>query len=245
MKRKLSMLFAAVALATVALVGCKGPTEEEYKQWAEENGYVVAPTEDDYKDWAEENGYVIAPAALPAARLETETDYSYASSKIQISPKDENEDGVWDNGVIRLLDVLGRDDTIYIDAREFASYAKGHIVGFESLPSNQIITGSGEQLFSVSGDTVTPRYEESVTLMKKLLPQPEGKNMILMCQSGARIVSLMKVLKYCGYDMTRIFNVGGFGQVDKAVYPVTAGNVTVTESYSFTAAGLTPYTPAA
>ena len=41
MKRKLGMLFAAVALATVALVGCKGPTEEEYKQWAEENGFDI------------------------------------------------------------------------------------------------------------------------------------------------------------------------------------------------------------
>ena len=62
MKRKLSMLLASLAIAVVGLVGCKGPTEEEYKQWATENGYVLADAE------------------LPAARAEGETDYSAVSS---------------------------------------------------------------------------------------------------------------------------------------------------------------------
>ena len=52
MKLRLGLL--AVLLAATAMVGC-APTEEDYKNWASENGYVQNP---DYAGWASENGYV-------------------------------------------------------------------------------------------------------------------------------------------------------------------------------------------
>lgn len=238
MKRKLSMLFAAVALATVALVGCKGPTEEEYKQWAAENGYVIAPTDEEKAEWAEDNGYVLAPAALPAARLAGETAYAANKSGVQINPAE-------GSGAVKLLELLDREDVIYIDARDVGNYMKGHIEGFECLPYFDIVAGTGEQLFTVSGDTVTPRYNESVAIMKELLP--EGRAIFLMCQSGGRIEGFMKVLNYCGYDMTKVYNVGGWGTVagadDYLGYPVSTGVVGATATYTFPTK-LTPYTAA-
>lgn len=230
MKRKLSMLFAAVALATVALVGCKGPTEEEYKQWAEENGYVVAPTDEEKAQWAEQNGYVAAPAALPAARLAGKTGYTTAESGVQINPSSTS-------GAVKLLDVMDREDAIYIDARGFGDYMKGHIEGFECLPYFDLIapyTAGVPTLFNVSNGVVTANYEESVDVMKELLP--EGRAIFLMCQSGGRIAGFMTVLEYCGYDMTKVYNVGGWGTVandaNNLGYPVSSSSVTTSVSFT-------------
>jgi len=39
-----------------------------------------------------------------------------------------------------------------------------------------------------------------------------------MCQSGARVVWMMQILEANGYDMSKIYNVGGVGQYTAAKY---------------------------
>ena len=96
MKNRFGLI--AALLAVTALVGCaKAPTEEDYKAWAEENGYVQNPNYEqwagdngyvknpDYAGWAEENGYSKLEA-LPAARLSGKTGFTNAESGVQIKP---------------------------------------------------------------------------------------------------------------------------------------------------------------
>ena len=93
MKKSLGLL-AVLALTATTLVGCAAqPTEDDYKKWAEDNGYVLNPGENgwvenpDYAGWAEDNGYSKLEA-LPAARLagKEANDYSNAASGVQIKP---------------------------------------------------------------------------------------------------------------------------------------------------------------
>lgn len=213
MKKRFGLI--AALLAVTALVGCaKEPTVEEYQKWAEENGYEL-------KD-----------PALPSARLEGKTTYNTADSGIQIAP-------AADSGAKKLADYLDREDCVYIDLRDASSYSQGHIEGFEWVPHFDIIMKSGgaraDQLFYKDGDTIKPNYEESVAVLNALFPK--DKVLILMCQSGGRVVNTMDVLAANGYDMSKVYNVGGFGQVKGEVadwYNVTAGKpVKVTATYDF------------
>jgi len=216
--KKLLVALGAVVLAVAGLTSCS-VSEADGKAWAEANGYFNTITEDAGKAWAAEHGYV-EYKELPAARLDAAAavEYSTTNSGVQLVPAD-------GSAAKKAADYLGRNDIVYIDARDIGNYLNGHVEGFECLPYFDLVAGTG-LLFTVDGDTVTANYEESVATMKKLLP--EGKVMFLMCQSGGRIVNFMKVLKFCGYDMTKIYNIGGWNDVktgDHAGYRVTTGNL--------------------
>ena len=206
-------LLAAVVLAATALVGC-----------------AAQPTEEDYKKWATENGYELADPALPAARLEGKTTYNPADSGIQIAPAE-------GSGAAKLVDFLDREDVVYIDLRDAKSYTTGHIEGFEWVPHFDLLMASdkakGNQLFYEEGGVIKPRYEESVALLKTLFPQ--DRVLFLMCQSGGRVVSTMNILAANGYDMTKVYNVGGWNSAKAdAAYPKTAGALFgVTATYDF------------
>ena len=240
MKLRLGLL--AVLLAATAMVGC-APTEDDYKNWATENGYVQNP---DYAGWATENGYVQNPdyagwaeengysklAALPAARLEGKTTYNTVDSGIQIAP-------AANSGAKKLSDYLDREDVVYIDLRDASNYNAGHIEGFEWIPHFDVIMNSkktkGDQLFYADENgKIQPRYAESVQILKTLFPQ--DKTLFLMCQSGGRVVATMDVLAANGYDMSKVYNVGGYSSCAKdAAYPKTSSSyVKVTATYDFT-----------
>ena len=252
MKKRFGLI--AALLAVTALVGCaKAPTEEDYKKWAEENGYVQNPNYEqwagdngyvknpDYAGWAEENGYSKLEA-LPAARLEGKTTFNTADSGIQIAP-------AADSGAKKLVDYLDREDVVYIDLRDASNYMKGHIEGFEWIPHFDILMASngakGDQLFwtdtkgteDKADDEIKPRYEESVALLKAMFPQ--DKVLFLMCQSGGRVVSTMNILAANGYDMSKVYNVGGWNSAKSdATYPKTQGSLlAVSATYDFS--GLT------
>ena len=249
MKKRFGLI--AALLAVTALVGCaKAPTEEDYKAWAEANGYVQNPNYEkwagdngyiknpDYAGWAEENGYSKLEA-LPAARLSGKTGYTNAESGVQIKPSVE--------GQVALLDLLNRPDVRYVDLRDMQrGYLAGHIEGFESIDYFNVIANvnSKTALYNAtSGDmtaTFTPNYEESDTILEMLFPK--GETLFLMCQGGARVVPFMRLLESKGYDMTKIYNVGGWGQVDTTKYPVsTSTEISATVAYVFSNK-LTPYT---
>ena len=236
MKLRLGLL--AVLLAATAMVGC-APTEEDYKNWASENGYVQNP---DYAGWAEENGYSKL-AALPAARLEGKTTYNTADSGIQIAPAAKS-------GAKKLADYLDREDVVYIDLRDAKNYTLGHIEGFEWVPHFDLIMATdgakGQQLFwtdnkgtkDTADDEIKATYVESKAVIEAIFPK--DKTIFLMCQSGGRVVSTMNVLKACGYNMDKVYNIGGWNQISRdASYPKTkCENATVAATY--TIAGLTP-----
>lgn len=231
-------------LAITALVGCsKAPTEEDYKKWASENGYVQNP---DYAGWADENGYVKDPdyagwadengyskaVELPAARLEGKNTYNTGDSGIQIAPAD-------GSGAKKLVDYLDREDVVYIDLRGVGDYNKGHIEGFESVPHFDVLMASnkakGDQLFYADAEgKIQPRYEESVQILNATFPKDRA--IFLMCKSGGRVVATMDILAANGYDMSKVYNVGGYDTADKS-YPITAKGspISTTTTFSFSA----------
>ena len=242
MKLRLGLL--AVLLAATAMVGC-APTEDDYKNWASENGYVQNP---DYAGWASENGYVQNPdyagwaeengysklEVLPAARLEGKTTYNTADSGIQIAPKE-------GSGAKKLVDYLDREDVVYIDLRGGADYNKGHIEGFEWVPHFDIIMANGgakgDQLFYTDGEgKIQPRYEESKAILNAIFPK--DRTIFLMCKSGGRVAKTMDVLAANGYDMSKIYNVGGYDSADKS-YPITAKGSPIGTTTTFNFSTLT------
>ncbi len=143
-------MLGALVLALAGVTGCsKAPTEEEYKAWATEHGYVEKPAENGWVNnpaangWVEkplENGYVAAPATLPAPRLDMtitagKAKYANNNAGITLYPNDTNKGA-------KAIDFLGRSDVVYIDAREAQAYQIGHIEGFDWLPFFDLI-GNG------------------------------------------------------------------------------------------------------
>lgn len=53
-----------------------------------------------------------------------------------------------------------------------------------------------------------------------------------MCQSGARVAHMMKIMELNGWDMSRIYNVGGMGTYEAAKYDEKYGDMIVSKSYA-------------
>ena len=164
--------------------------------------------------------------ALPEPRAcGVADDYSTDCSSIKIA----------DN----LQDYLGRDDVVYIDLRDYADYGKAHIRNFESVPYFALIRGMGEeteagvQLYYGNLEEPTARYAESEEILKALIPT--DKVVFLMCQSGGRVAQCMKVLEKAGYDMSKIYNVGGMAQLEgnKNLNAVQTAEIAVEATYNF------------
>ena len=136
-----------------------------------------------------------------------------------------------------LKDYLGREDVVYIDARNFKDFAPKHLRNFECIPFFGLIydaeaNGADKpQLFS--GDPTAPvaTYAESVEILNALFPK--DKTLFLMCQSGGRIKTLMQILDANGYDMNKIYNVGGMAQYDSYTDATVAEEIVVTDTYAF------------
>lgn len=143
-----------------------------------------------------------------------------------------------------LYKYLGREDVVYIDLRDFKPYETQHLDGFTNVQFfadiwDQKATG-GSQLFN---QDYTPKYEYSVAILKGLIPQ--DKTVFLMCQSGARVAWMMDILELNGWDMSKIYNVGGMNQyvldknignykdiiVEKTGKALTFKSATVTETW--------------
>ncbi len=109
---------------------------------------------------------------------------------------------------------LGRTDVMYIDLRDYSDYAKKHLRNFECIPYFALIwnaeaanDASLPQLYGGTTDDPIPTYAESDELLEALFPK--GKTIFLMCQSGGRVNNMMKILKARGWDMSKVYNIGG------------------------------------
>lgn len=184
-------------------------------------------------------------AALPAARDTSKTYVAAEGEDPTNCTEDTYATGCSSITNENLVDYLGRDDVLYIDLRDYDDYSKKHLRNFECVPYFALIfdaeagTEGKPQLYSGSVTEPVATYEESDDLLEEYFPK--DKTIFFMCQSGGRVSQLMSLLAAKGYDMSKIYNVGGMGQYTDAAfdpYVVDAAELTVDATYVFE--GLTP-----
>ncbi len=199
-----------IALASLALVGCaKAKTDEELVA----EGWVKNPTE---------NGFVFQEE-LPAARdLSKKFTPSQGAAEVNCAANSYAAacSGI---GVANLDKFMNRDDVVYIDIRDYKDYTQKHFKNFEIIPYFAFIFNAAAntdttmvQLFGGSPTEPVAVYNESVAILNAIFPKDQ--TLFLMCQSGARVVWMMQILEANGYDMSKIYNVGGMGQFTDSKY---------------------------
>ena len=116
-----------------------------------------------------------------------------------------------------LFEYLGRDDVLYIDLRDYPDYQKKHLRNFECIPFFAFIYNkdagkdpSKIQLYGGAFNEPVATYQESDEMLEVFFPK--DKTIFFMCQSGGRVAQLLQILNAKGYDMSKIYNVGGMGQ---------------------------------
>ncbi len=122
------------------------------------------------------------------------------------------------------INYLYRPDIFYIDLRDHGDYMKKHFRNFEVIPFFGLIYNKDAHtnpalphLYGGSLDKPVPVYKEkSDTILKALIPK--DKIVFLMCQSGGRVGMLMKILAARGWDMSKIYNIGGLAQYSGKKY---------------------------
>lgn len=170
-------------------------------------------------------------ASLPAARKDTET-CKAADQKYSASCSGINKDN--------LEDYMQLKDVVYIDLRNGVTnaspsapgnYSDDHLHGFEMVEFFATIydsssDNSGTQLFKKD---FSARYTNSVKILEELFPK--DKTLFLMCQSGGRVGTMMKLLEHWGYNMENVYNVGGMNQYQDSEYAVSIGTAGVELTY--------------
>ena len=149
-----------------------------------------------------------------------------------------------------LKQYLGRTDVMYIDLRDYSDYAKKHLRNFECIPFFALIynaeaanDASLPQLYGGTPDEPIPVYAESDELLEALFPK--GKTIFLMCQSGGRVNNMMKILSARGWDMSKVYNIGGMAHYAGPEYRslvTDAPEIIIEATYNFE--GLTRIAPA-
>lgn len=122
-----------------------------------------------------------------------------------------------------LLEYLGREDTVYIDLRDYKDVQQKRFRNFEPVPFfglvyNKDATEGSEHVQLFGGDTKNPiaRYPESEELLNVMFPKT--KYIVFVCQSGGRVGMMMDILEANGYDMTKIYNAGGIANYTDSMY---------------------------
>lgn len=122
-----------------------------------------------------------------------------------------------------LREYLGREDVFYIDTRDHGDYMKKHIRNFEVVPFFGLIFNANAhtdetlpQLYGGTPKEPIPVYKESDEILEALFPK--NKVIFLMCQSGGRVGMLMNILNARGWDMSKIYNIGGMAQYSGPEY---------------------------
>jgi rhodanese-related sulfurtransferase len=214
----------ALILVSLFLVGCAKSDAQLTKE-----GYVLKPLE---------NGYV-AQAALPAPRDTTKTYKPTQDAAETACTADVYNAACSSIGVANLDQYLNRDDVVYIDVRDYKDYAMKHFKNFEVIPYFAFIFNANAhtdptmvQLYGGTPAAPVAVYAESDAILNAMFPK--DKTLFIMCQSGGRVVQLMNILKAKGYDMSKIYNIGGVGQYTDAKYAdyiTDTGELTIEGAY--------------
>ena len=202
---------------------------------------------------------VAAAAAAAVAAGEVELPAPVDTTKTYLANKDDKEETVCEPGNFgptcsainseNLKQYLGRTDVKYIDLRDYTDYAKKHLRNFECIPYFALIFNAEAcndaalpQLYGGTVEEPVPVYAESDEILEAFFPK--GKTIFLMCQSGGRVNMLMKLLSARGWDMSKIYNIGGMAQYAGAEYRdivTDTPEIAVTATYNFE--GLTRVAP--
>lgn len=109
-----------------------------------------------------------------------------------------------------------------------ATYSGAHLKGFANVEFFAYVfdssaNHSGKQLFYKGEDgRFVPRYATSVETLEALFPK--NKTLFIMCQSGGRVVTLMQLLDQFGWDMEKVYNVGGMSSYTNEEFAVILGD---------------------
>ena len=202
---------------------------------------------------------VAAAAAAAVAACEVELPAPVDTTKTYLANKDDKEETICEPGNFgptcsainseNLKQYLGRTDVKYIDLRDYTDYAKKHLRNFECIPYFALIFNAEAcndaalpQLYGGTVEEPVPVYAESDEILEAFFPK--GKTIFLMCQSGGRVNMLMKLLSARGWDMSKIYNIGGMAQYAGAEYRdivTDTPEIAVTATYNFE--GLTRVAP--
>lgn len=202
---------------------------------------------------------VASSAAAAVAAGEVELPAPVDTTKTYKANKDDTVETVCEPGNFgptcsainseNLRQYLGRTDVKYIDLRDYADYAKKHLRNFECIPYFALIfnaeacnDASLPQLYGGTVDDPIPVYAESDELLEALFPK--GQTIFLMCQSGGRVNNMMKLLAARGWDMSKIYNIGGMAHYAGAEYRdivTDTPEIAINATYSFE--GLTRIAP--
>ncbi len=233
MGKQLIILFALMLMLT----GCATDTATETKTdeqlieegWVknpEEQGWVLESDEEQAADEDDDADATETTQAgdLPAPLVDENDEAPYAATNSSIT-------------VDNLDEYLNRDDVVYIDIRDYEDYTKKHFKNFEVIPYfgyifNEEANTNPEmiQLYGGTPEEPVEVYEQSDSLLNAMFPQDE--TLFIMCEKGGRVTQLMQILDARGYDMSKIYNVGGVGQYTDAKY-----DEYLTDTYEFTVEG--------
>jgi len=179
---------------------------------------------------------------LPAPVDTTKTYLANANDKTE-TPCEEGNFGPTCSAINsdNLTEYLNRGDVLYIDLRDYADYAKKHLLNFEVIPFFALIYNADaitdETLPQLYGGELTdpqPVYEESDEILEALFPK--DKVLFLMCQSGGRVSQMMNILSARGWDMSKIYNIGGMGHYTGSDYrnlTIDTPEITIDATYGF------------
>ena len=162
--------------------------------------------------------------------------FKYADCSINLIPNSDN--------VNYAKNYFTREDIRFFDLRDVSEgYGLGHVEGFESVSYFKVLVGNDKQLFYQDEELIFhPRYEESEILLMKIFPK--DTKMFVMCQSGGRVKLFLDLLNQYGYDMSNIYNIGGWNQVNSADnyggYNVSLGIGAINETIQYDFSSLTP-----
>ena len=207
----------------------------DIKDKADFGGYSVslgfAAPKDSY-DYEIKN---LTPAAKEAANLPAPWgagEAEFKKSSVALVPGE---------GQVAVKDFLTTPGIRFVDMRDVSEgYGVGHVQRFESVSHFKVVA----KLFDAT--TYAPLYEESVDILNELFPTDQ--TYFLMCQSGGRVATTIKIMIANGYDASKLYNVGGWNDIkDKADfggYSVSLGFAAPKDSYDYEIKNLTPVTAA-
>lgn len=211
--KKLSLI-AMLAILTLGVVACKPATSSsETPAPSQQPSSEIVSSE----PVSSEEEVAKLPAPRPADKA---NDFSAGNSSVTLIPTKEGQKAV--------KDYLNAEGVRFIDLRdESEGYAVGHVERFESISYFNYI----EKLYTPDADKVnfTANYDESEDYINYLFPK--NTPIFLMCAGGSRVVFMMNLLKQLEYDMSYIYNVGGWSAITNAEktnsnpYSVTKGHV--------------------
>lgn len=209
--RNSAMMKRAIILLVlmVTLTGCSaGKTDQQLQ----DEGWVKNPAEHGWVLQSEEGSDSGSSSLgeLPAPLLDENAEKPYAATNSSIT-------------VDNLDQYLNREDVVYIDIREYDAYAQKHFKNFEVIPYfgwifNEDAHNNPDmvQLYGGSPEEPVDVYEQSDALLNAAFPK--DKTLFIMCESGGRVTQMLQVLDAKGYDMDKIYNIGGIGQYTDSKY---------------------------